>query len=207
MGSPSIITNPMFNMGFLLVSMQLAKKIDWEDPNVLTLARIGYFSAQLLVVAMAYGLIVLIKKKNDTTVLTYNAPNKPSLTGATDGAAPATVTTTIRDYDVDQVKQFIQSTVTSILIISVMHFQFKFTQPLLMQSIMPVKNLLTHKEALIHLWGDAPEGNLARPFVAENPLSAITGMFGGGSDAAPATTDATPAATPAAAVAAEKKEK
>lgn len=64
MGSPSILTNPMFNMGFLLVSMQLAKKIDWEDPNVLTYARIGYYGAQVLVVALAYGLITLIRKKN-----------------------------------------------------------------------------------------------------------------------------------------------
>jgi hypothetical protein len=64
MGSPSIISNPLFNMGFLLVSMQLAKKIDWEDPNVLNLARIGYYSAQVLVVALAYGLITLIKKRN-----------------------------------------------------------------------------------------------------------------------------------------------
>ncbi|KAG2233386.1 inorganic phosphate transporter Pho88 [Thamnidium elegans] len=194
MGSPSILTNPMFNMGFLLVSMQLAKKIDWEDPNVLTYARIGYFSAQVLVVALAYGLITLIRKKNDTTVLTYNAPAKSSLTGG--GSAPETITTTVRDYDVDQVKQFIQSTMTSVLIISVMHFQFKFTQPLLMQSIMPIKNLLTHKEALIHLWGDAPEGGLARPFVAENPLAAITGMFGGNTDA-PADAAADTAAAPA----------
>jgi hypothetical protein len=64
MGSPSIISNPMFNMGFLLVSMQLAKKIDWEDPMVLTYARIGYYGAQVLVVALAYGLIAFIKSKN-----------------------------------------------------------------------------------------------------------------------------------------------
>lgn len=64
MGSPSIIANPLFNVGFLLASMQLAKKVDWNDPDVLTMARIGYYSAQLLVVAMAYGLITLIRKKN-----------------------------------------------------------------------------------------------------------------------------------------------
>ncbi|KAI8885933.1 hypothetical protein K501DRAFT_178822 [Backusella circina FSU 941] len=143
------------------------------------MARIGYYSAQVLVIGLSYALITLINKKNDTTVFTYESPAKP-------GAAPETVTTTIKDYDVSQVKQFIQSTLTSVAMISVMHFQFKFTQPLLMQSIMPIKNLLAHKEALIHLWGDAPEGNLARPFVADNPLSAITNMFGGGStEAAP----------------------
>ncbi|KAI8362805.1 inorganic phosphate transporter Pho88 [Blakeslea trispora] len=181
MGSPGFLTNPMFNMGFLLVAMQLAKKVDWEDPNVLTYARIGYYSAQALVVAMAYALITLIKKKNDTTVLTYNAPTKPSLS-APESTGPQTVTTTVRDYDVDQVQQFIRSSVTSIFIISLMHFQFKFTQPLLMQSILPIKNLLTHKEALIHLWGDAPEGSLARPFTADSPFGGLANLLGGGSD-------------------------
>lgn len=127
----------------------------------------------------------------DTTVLTYDAPNKPSLGAPAAPAAPETITTTVRDYDVDQVFQFIKSTCTSIVIISVMHWQFKFTQPLLMQSILPIKNLLTHKEALIHLWGDAPEGSLARPFTADNPLGGLASMFGGGdSAAAPATTPA-----------------
>ncbi|KAG1143108.1 hypothetical protein G6F37_001383 [Rhizopus arrhizus] len=178
----------MFNIGFLLICMQLAKKVDWNDPDVLTMARIGYYSAQALVVAAAYGLIAIIKKKNDTTVLTYSPPSKPSF-GQSAPSAPETISTTIRDYDIDQVKQFIQSTVTSIFIISLMHWQFKFTQPLLMQSLMPIKNLLTHKEALIHLWGDAPEGNLARPFTAENPLGGLANMFGvGGNDAAPAAT-------------------
>ncbi|EIE76021.1 hypothetical protein RO3G_00725 [Rhizopus delemar RA 99-880] len=151
------------------------------------MARIGYYSAQALVVAAAYGLIAIIKKKNDTTVLTYSPPSKPSF-GQPAPSAPETISTTIRDYDIDQVKQFIQSTVTSIFIISLMHWQFKFTQPLLMQSLMPIKNLLTHKEALIHLWGDAPEGNLARPFTAENPLGGLANMFGVGNDAAPAAT-------------------
>lgn len=64
MGSPSILTNPMFNMGFLLVSMQLAKKVDWNDPQVVQYARFGFYGAQLLVIAMAYGLMSLIKKKN-----------------------------------------------------------------------------------------------------------------------------------------------
>lgn len=72
MGSPSIISNPMFNMGFLLVSMQLAKKVDWENPDVLTYARIGYYSAQVLVVALAYGLMAFIKKKNGKSLYEWS---------------------------------------------------------------------------------------------------------------------------------------
>lgn len=79
------------------------------------------------------------------------------------------------EYDISQVKQFIQSTASSIVMISLMHWYFKFTQPLVLQSVLPVKNLLTHKVALIHLWGDAAEGPLKRPFKAENPFAALMG--------------------------------
>ncbi|KAI8997640.1 inorganic phosphate transporter Pho88 [Pilobolus umbonatus] len=192
MGSPSIIQSPIFNMGFLLGTMQLAKKVNWEDPEVITYARIGYYCAQALVIALAYGLIFFIKKKNDTTVFTYTPPAKPSF-GSPAPATPEPVTTTIRDYDVDQIKQFIQSSATSIAIISLMHFQFKFTQPLLMQSILPIKNLLTHKVALIHLWGDAPEGALKRPFIVESPFAGITNMLSGGATETPAVTAEAPA--------------
>ncbi|KAI7862264.1 inorganic phosphate transporter [Spinellus fusiger] len=178
MGSPKFLSSPLFNIGFMLASMQLAKKVDWENPHTLFVARTGYYGAQVLVMIMTYMLMTLIRKKNDTTVLTYVNKAKPSFGGGA-GGQDETVTTTVMEYDISQLKQFLQSTVTSILMISVMHWQFKFTQPLLLQSILPIKNLVVHKEALIHLWGDAPEGALQRPFPAENPLGAMMGALGG----------------------------
>lgn len=62
--------------------------------------------------------------------------------------------------------------------ISAMHWYFKFTQPLVLQSVPPIKNLLTNKVALIHLWGDAAEGQLQRPFKAKNPFAAMLGGAG-----------------------------
>jgi hypothetical protein len=64
MGSPSFLTSPMFNIAFMLVTMQLGKKIDWEDPSVLMMARVGYYSAQVVVVLLAYALMQLVKSKN-----------------------------------------------------------------------------------------------------------------------------------------------
>ncbi|KAI8093370.1 inorganic phosphate transporter [Halteromyces radiatus] len=168
MGSPSFLTSPMFNIAFMLVTMQVGKKIDWEDPSTLMIARIGYYGAQVLVLLLAYALMQLVKNKNDTTVLKYTETKA----GATQGQQ---VETTTVAYDVAQVQQFIQSTLTSVAMISLMHWQFKFTQPLLLQSILPFKNLLAHKIALIYLWGDAPEGALKRPFQAENPFAALMG--------------------------------
>ncbi|KAI8337567.1 inorganic phosphate transporter Pho88 [Chlamydoabsidia padenii] len=143
------------------------------------MARIGYYSAQALVIALAYGLMQVVKSKNDTTELKYTETKS----GATQGQE---IKTTNVAYDTAQVQQFIQSTLTSVAMISLMHWQFKFTQPLLMQSILPFKNLLSHKIALIYLWGDdATAESLKRPFAAENPLAALMGG-GGGSAAAPA---------------------
>lgn len=101
------------------------------------------------------------------------------------------VTTTNMEYDVSQLQQFIKQTGTSILMISAMHWYFNFTQPLVLQSVMPIKNLLTHKVALIHLWGDAPVGDLKRPFKVESPFAAL---LGGGSSGSESSTETTAAA-------------
>lgn len=64
MGSPSFLTSPMFNIAVMLVIMQLGKKIDWNDPDTLMMARIGYYGAQALVIGLAYALMLLVKSKN-----------------------------------------------------------------------------------------------------------------------------------------------
>jgi hypothetical protein len=54
----------MFNIAVMLVIMQLGKKIDWNDPDTLMIARIGYYGAQVLVIGLAYALMQLVKSKN-----------------------------------------------------------------------------------------------------------------------------------------------
>ncbi|CDS07683.1 hypothetical protein LRAMOSA01632 [Lichtheimia ramosa] len=188
MGSPSIIKSPIFNVVFLLVSMQMSKRINWDDPNTLLYARIGYYGAQVLVIGMAYMLIGLIKKRNDRTPLRYVPQASMSNPQPSESES---VTTTNMEYDVSQLQQFIKQTGTSILMISAMHWYFNFTQPLVLQSVMPIKNLLTHKVALIHLWGDAPVGDLKRPFKVESPFAAL---LGGGSSGSESSTETTAAA-------------
>ncbi|KAI9323221.1 inorganic phosphate transporter [Dichotomocladium elegans] len=180
MGSPSIIKSPIFNVVFMLVTMQLSKRINWDDPNSLLYARIAYYGAQVLVTILAYLLILYIKKRNDTTPLRYVPPAGPQ------GGAPEEVNTTNCEYDIAQVRQFIKQNGTSIIMISAMHWYFNFTQPLVMQSIVPLKNLLTHKVALIYLWGDAAEGDLKRPFKAESPFAALMGGGSSSSSETPA---------------------
>jgi hypothetical protein len=51
-----------------------------------------------------------------------------------------------------------------------LHFYFKFTQPLVLQSILPWKNLFAMAVVQIRIFGYAAEGKLARPWKAPNPF-------------------------------------
>ncbi|KAJ2962649.1 hypothetical protein NQZ79_g2288 [Umbelopsis isabellina] len=174
MAPPTILTSQVFNIGLMLFSMQAAKRISWDDPETIQMARAAYVVAQLAAIGISYYLMLVVKKKNDTTTLRYVKPAKPSASGQP--SEPEMIITTNRAYDLDQLQQAIRSTLTTALMFSVIHFYFKINQPLLIQSIVPVKNALISKEALIHIWGDAAEGPLKRPFKAESPFSALLGM-------------------------------
>ncbi|KAG2175505.1 hypothetical protein INT43_001152 [Umbelopsis isabellina] len=174
MAPPTILTSQVFNIGLMLFSMQVAKRIPWDDPQTVQLARAAYVLAQLAAIGISYYLMLVVKKKNDTTTLRYVKPAKPSTSGQP--SEPEMMITTNKAYDLDQLQQAIRSTLTTALMFSVVHFYFKINQPLLIQSIVPIKNALISKEALIHIWGDAAEGPLKRPFKAESPFAALLGM-------------------------------
>ncbi|KAH8554225.1 inorganic phosphate transporter [Umbelopsis sp. PMI_123] len=178
MGPPAFLTSPMLNLGVMLGSMQLVKKIPFEDPQILMYARYAYYGMNLLVILWAFYLKTAVAKKNDRTPLNYTAPPKASF-GAQATATEETITTTNSDYDQAELQKFITTSLTSLAVISVLHWKFGVNQPLLVQSIMPLKNFLIAKPVIIHLWGDAAEGDLKRPWKADaNPLAAL---MGGGS--------------------------
>ena len=61
------------------------------------------------------------------------------------------------------------------MMMAVMHLYMKFSQPLLVQSIMPLKTLLESKVARIHLFGAQPAGDLKRPWKATGLFAAAQG--------------------------------
>ena len=66
---------------------------------------------------------------------------------------------------------------------SVMHFWFKFTQPLIFQSLLPWKNFFTMPVIQIRLFGWKAEGSLARPWKVPNPFGDLMGQMSGDSTA------------------------
>lgn len=76
----------------------------------------------------------------------------------------------IRDYDLEAIQKSLNGVYTQVVIMGFLHFYFKFTQPLVLQSILPWKNLLTMPVVQIRIFGCKAEGKLARPWKTPNPF-------------------------------------
>jgi len=97
----------------------------------------------------------------DLTTLKY--VEQPQM-GSTE--EPKLVTTTNHKYDVDQMKALYKAQLMGVGMMGVMHLYFKYTNPLLIQSIIPLKSAFEGNEVKIHLFGQPAIGDLKRPFKA-----------------------------------------
>jgi hypothetical protein len=82
------------------------------------------------------------------------------------GEEPKPVTTTNMDYDKGQLRQLLRSQLMGVGMMGVMHLYMKYTNPLLIQSIIPLKGAIESNLVKIHIFGKPATGDLARPFKA-----------------------------------------
>lgn len=177
-----MLDNPaVTNLALMLVMMQVSRRLDFEDPDVLFWVRVGYAACQLTVFAICMYTKLQINKKNDLTTLKYVEPANP-FSGAT---SPTAVVTTVKEYDMKQVDSQIKGIFTSLAMMGFMHVYLKYSNPLLMQSILSVKLALETNIVRIHLWGKPALGDLKRPFKeAPGFLAALQGGGGVKTDSA-----------------------
>ena len=76
------------------------------------------------------------------------------------------VTTTIYSYDSSQLASLFKTQLMGVGMMGVMHLYFKFTNPLLVQSIIPLKGAFEGNLAKIYLFGKPAIGDLKRPWKA-----------------------------------------
>ncbi|PYH90109.1 inorganic phosphate transport PHO88 [Aspergillus ellipticus CBS 707.79] len=143
--------------------MQLAKKVPFEDPNVLLMVRGMYILSNVIILGIYLFTQAKISKKNDLTTLKYV---EPSPMGS--GEEPRPVTTTNMEYDKQQLRQLIRGQLMGVGMMGVMHLYMKYTNPLLIQSIIPLKGAIESNLVKIHIWGKPATGDLQRPFKAAN---------------------------------------
>jgi len=111
-------------------------------------------------------------KHVDMTVLKYL---EPAPMGSTEEPKP--VTTTVHAYDTQQLKALFRAQLMGVGMMGVMHLYFKYTNPLCIQSIIPLKGAFEGNLVKIHLFGQPASGELRRPFKA---AAGIMGAMQGG---------------------------
>jgi hypothetical protein len=156
-------------MVIILGMMQVSKKINFDDPTILLSVRIAYVASNLLIAGIYLYIQYQINKKKDMTTLRYV---EPAPMGSTDPPTP--VTTTIHAYDSTQLRSLWKTQAMGVAMMAFMHLYMKYTNPLLIQSIIPLKGAVESTLAKIHVLGQPASGELKRPFKGAG------GMFGMG---------------------------
>lgn len=80
------------------------------------------------------------------------------------GEEPKFVATTVKAYDLQQLKALFKAQLMGVGMMGVMHLYFKYTNPLLIQSIIPLKGAFEGNLVKIHLFGQSATGDLQRPW-------------------------------------------
>lgn len=170
------ISPQITNLVIILGMMQVSKKIPMEDPHVLNMIRAGYIISNLIIISIYAYVHFQINKKKDLTTLKYI--DTPPMGSAEE---PKLITTTYHAYDVTQMKALYKAQLMGVGMMAVMHLYFKYTNPLIIQSIIPLKGALEGSEVAIHLFGKAASGELKRPFKA--PPGLLSSLQGGAAQA------------------------
>ncbi|KAI9738620.1 MAG: hypothetical protein M1834_008124 [Cirrosporium novae-zelandiae] len=160
------------NLIIIIGMMQISKKIPFDDPNILLGVRILYLVSNLIILAIYQYIGMQIAKKRDMATLKYV---EPAPMGSQE--EPKLITTTIQKYDESQLRSLRKSQLMGIGMMCVMHLYFKYTNPLLIQSIIPLKGAFESNLAKIHLFGQLATGDMKRPWKA---AGGMMGMAGGG---------------------------
>ncbi|AOA64894.1 Putative phosphate transport protein [Komagataella phaffii CBS 7435] len=158
------------NIVLSLVMMQVSRQLDFENESVVFYVRAAYVTTTLIVLGTYLFVRLKIQSKNDLTTLKYVEPANP-LSGQSEEQLQIT---TVKDYDLKQANSAIRSVFTGVAMMGFMHLYMKFTNPLVMQSVSPLKSLFENKIIQIHLLNKPAVGDLKRPF------KAAPGLFGQG---------------------------
>ncbi|KTW30568.1 uncharacterized protein T551_01851 [Pneumocystis jirovecii RU7] len=159
------------NLMIILGAMQISKRINFDDPEVLFYIRSLCIASNIIIALTYYICYISIKRKNvDLTTLKYIRPTNP-MSGQSEEQL---VVTTIKEYDISELKKAIKQSLIGFCMILVMHLYFKFSQPLLVQSILPLKTVLEGKIVQLHLWRRPATGELKRPFKKPSGLFGVS---------------------------------
>ncbi|KAG1820832.1 inorganic phosphate transporter [Suillus subaureus] len=148
------------NIVISLGAMQVARRIPFDDPEVLNYVRIGYVASQVVIMGAYFYVSYKVSRVFQNTY----SPDSGGL-----------VTTTVRDYDLSETSKLLRAAYFGVAMMAFFHLYMKYTQPLFIQALMGLKNLYDAKPVAIHVLGKPAEGDLKRPFKAASMFGAAAG--------------------------------
>lgn len=166
--------------------MQVSKKVPFDDPDTLNMVRALYVVSNVIIfglyfyvqmqinkkkgmshlppssdLSIMHGLAAMLTPPTDLKTLKYV---EPAPMGSSE--EPKLVTTTVHAYDLQQLRALYKTQLMGVGMMAVMHLYMKYTNPLLIQSIIPLKGAFEGNLVKIHVFGQPAEGDLKRPFKA-----------------------------------------
>ncbi|KGG50656.1 phosphate transporter [Mitosporidium daphniae] len=81
---------------------------------------------------------------------------------------------TIEEYDSTNLLELVKQNLLNCAFLLFLHLKFEYTQPLILQAILPLKSFLSAPIVKIHLLGFPAVGDLSRPFpLPKSPFAAF----------------------------------
>lgn len=179
---------PMQQMLISISIMFLSQRIDIFSPKVVTIARAAFVGYIIAVQLFLLYVRTRVKQINNRTKITISNPlaslvegmqqNNPNAMVKSLTSQILTQQTTIYEYDLQQIKSMQSSLLMPMVFIYFLHFRMKQMQPLLMQTVTGVTNLVYSPLWQVYVMGR----NLERPFGKGAAGGGLEEMLGGSGD-------------------------
>ena len=85
------------------------------------------------------------------------------------------VDTNVKSYDLAQLRSLVKGQLMGVGMMLVMHLYMKFTNPLLIQSVIPLKGAFESNLVKVHIFGKPAVGDLLRPWKAAGGFMSALG--------------------------------
>ena len=154
------------DIGFVIGIVQAIKYFNLADPQYAPIVRAVYVFTTLIILAFYYRIWTVIKGKDEKTTITVPVP---PLSAPAGGDSKRTIT--IMEYDLEELQKVAKQALISFAIIMTIHSYWGYIQPLILQSILPYRNLLGSPLFQIHILGRPTNGVLRRPWKDPNPFA------------------------------------
>lgn len=154
----------------VLGTVQLSRQLDLENPETINLVRVFYVCSNIILVAALFYIKskIMAKPNNNTIEVDTATPSfsNPNPTGAKQKM-------TITEYDLSEWNSQLKQTLMPIALMVGLHFYIGFVQPLIIQSILPLKALYSTPIFQVYVLGKKAEGSLARPWKKPSPFEGL----------------------------------